>query len=356
MKRFISILLVLLLFCGCFPEQPYDLLPTENATYSVGSPARYWDTGYFGNLVVDNLTIAGVPVGGDNVTGTGTTGKLAKWTASDKIGNAANTDTEVASAVTLKHTQGTDTTLGTQTADLNMGTKAITNVGLVDGVDVSALSENSTWYTLYSRTGQAIIPLHNWYTAVTGSGGYAASGPTRIFCNLGATTNSSSLEAFWPMSLGSTQQISYGNSFKTIWKAFTVCHNDPTNTTSRLGYRNQVLPTVSTLAAAGVEIYVTGASNRLWLCTHNGATLTTLDTGYDLIAFRPYDIEFVFTTGTRFEVFVNGVSRGSITTNLPAGNTQAMGWFGTIRSGGTDVNVYAGSTLGIPATFTTYLP
>jgi hypothetical protein len=138
MKRFISILFALLLLCGCFPEQPYDLLPTENSTYSVGSPARYWSNGYFGNLVVDNLTLAGIPVGGDNVTGAGTVGKMAKWTAADKIGNAINTDTEVASAVTLKHTQGTDTTLGTQTADLNMGTKAITNVGTVDGVDVSA--------------------------------------------------------------------------------------------------------------------------------------------------------------------------------------------------------------------------
>lgn len=38
------------------------------------------------------------------------------------------------------HTQGTDTTLGVQTADLNMGTHDITNVGLVDGVDISTLS------------------------------------------------------------------------------------------------------------------------------------------------------------------------------------------------------------------------
>jgi len=44
------------------------------------------------------------------------------------------------SAVPITHTQGTDTSLGIQIADLNMGTHDITNVGLVDGVDISTLA------------------------------------------------------------------------------------------------------------------------------------------------------------------------------------------------------------------------
>ena len=74
----------------------------------------------------------------ENLTGRGTSAYLTKWSGASTIVSATNTDSDVSDAVTKKHTQGTDTTLGTQTADLNMGTKAIINVGNVDGVDVSS--------------------------------------------------------------------------------------------------------------------------------------------------------------------------------------------------------------------------
>ena len=47
----------------------------------------------------------------------------------------------------LSHTQGTDTTLGIQTVNLDMGGFAITNVGNVDGVDVSGLSSTVSTHT-----------------------------------------------------------------------------------------------------------------------------------------------------------------------------------------------------------------
>lgn len=46
------------------------------------------------------------------VTGSGTSGKLAKWTGTYTQGDATNTDTEVADAVTKKHAKDGDTALG----------------------------------------------------------------------------------------------------------------------------------------------------------------------------------------------------------------------------------------------------
>lgn len=224
--------------------------------------------------------------------------------------------------------------------------------------ELNLVDDDIFWYLAYARPGLAIVPLHNWYNVRTGTGNVSQNGPTRLASYLGATTLSSCLQAFWPTMMGLVQQVDFDESFRTVWKAYTLRHNiDPTNMTSRLGYRGQVLPSMTTLAHKGVEIYVTGASRRLWLCTHNGATLTTLDTAWDLTNDTPYNIEFVFTPATSFEVFFDGVSKGEITANLPTGGgTQIMGWFGSIRDGGADTTLYMGSTMGIPGLYTDYRP
>lgn len=63
------------------------------------------------------------------------------------------------------HIQGADTTLGIQTADANWGGFGITNVGLVDGVDISASvhAQNTDW-TLLNATGGVNL-IHNGYIA-----------------------------------------------------------------------------------------------------------------------------------------------------------------------------------------------
>jgi hypothetical protein len=92
----------------------------------------------------------------DNTTGVGTNNYIVKWTGTSTQGNATNTDTQVSDAVGKAHMQGTDTSLGTLGADLNMGVNDITNVGLVDGVDVSAISlsdATQTFLALNEPTG-----------------------------------------------------------------------------------------------------------------------------------------------------------------------------------------------------------
>jgi len=67
-------------------------------------------------------------------TGTFTAGKMAKINnVTGIIEQGTNTDTDVADAVTKKHSQNTDTALGTQTQNLNMGTHKI--IGVVDPVN-----------------------------------------------------------------------------------------------------------------------------------------------------------------------------------------------------------------------------
>ena len=66
----------------------------------------------------------------DDHTSTATPGKVLKADANGLPVDATNTDTDVADAVTKKHTQGTDTTLGTMTADVAMGTHKLTGLSV----------------------------------------------------------------------------------------------------------------------------------------------------------------------------------------------------------------------------------
>jgi len=68
---------------------------------------------------------------------------------------------DISTLAGTSHVQGTDTTLGIQTADANWGGFDITNVGLVDGVDISASvhAQNTDW-TLKDSAGGANL-IHN---------------------------------------------------------------------------------------------------------------------------------------------------------------------------------------------------
>lgn len=144
-----------------------NLTPVKSLIHYVGSPTYVWNGGYFANLTTNYLnlfntntnisrdgagnmiftdavsgtkTLADLTVGsGGNVTGSGTLNQMARWTSSSTIGSATNTDAQVSAAVTASHAQNTDTALGVLGADLNMGGNSITNVNLVDGIDVSTL-------------------------------------------------------------------------------------------------------------------------------------------------------------------------------------------------------------------------
>jgi len=63
-------------------------------------------------------------------TSTATPGQVLKADANGLPVDATNTDAEVSDAVTKKHTQGTDTTLGTMTADVAMGTHKLTGLSV----------------------------------------------------------------------------------------------------------------------------------------------------------------------------------------------------------------------------------
>ena len=72
------------------------------------------------------------------------------------------TGAAIGGAIANSHVQGTDTTLGIMSADINMGTNDITNVGLVDGVDVSGIggsshAQNTDWTLKDSAGGANLI-------------------------------------------------------------------------------------------------------------------------------------------------------------------------------------------------------
>lgn len=63
-----------------------DVVPCANNTYSLGSPARWWENLYVGNLVGWNITSSSGPVG--NVTGVGVAGTIPEWISASALGNS----------------------------------------------------------------------------------------------------------------------------------------------------------------------------------------------------------------------------------------------------------------------------
>lgn len=122
--RFIFPLIALVSILGvsaCTQTSPYpedmwtqNIYPGISNTYNVGSPTYMYANGYFTNLFV-----GGLPVG-DNVTGTGTVGRLVQWSGVSSIANATNTDVQVANAVGAAHTQNTDWTLRIAAGGVNL--------------------------------------------------------------------------------------------------------------------------------------------------------------------------------------------------------------------------------------------
>ena len=145
----------------------------------------------------------------ENLTGRGTSAYLTKWSGASTIVSATNTDSDVSDAVTKKHTQGTDTTLGTQTSDLNMGTKAITNVGTVDGVDVSGHASRHQWLGAdpvniiklwLTSPVVGISPLDGFTSTPSGTGSGYGTG-VDFYIATGATNTSSMGYVAWAYSL-----------------------------------------------------------------------------------------------------------------------------------------------------------
>jgi len=93
----------------------------------------------------------------------GVTGTIAD--VSD-IAVDANLSAAGQDAIAATHTQGTDTTLGAQAENLDMGGFAITAVGNVDGVDVSGLSSTVSGHTTAIGTLQGLSHTQGTDTAL----------------------------------------------------------------------------------------------------------------------------------------------------------------------------------------------
>ena len=122
MKKLIcGLLLSFLLFTGCIDPVPFagnqqaygSIVPNQDVTFNLGSPTNRWH-----NIYVENVITAG---GG--LTHTQNTDQFLDFGGASQVAVA-----DVKDAVTKKHTQGTDTTLGAMSASINMNTHQIVSV------------------------------------------------------------------------------------------------------------------------------------------------------------------------------------------------------------------------------------
>lgn len=182
----LAVLLIASSGCMCNVSDGYvysdcygNIIPCSNSTSNLGSTTRYWDTIYVENIVGatsggassfldltdtpnsyvgsagdfvrvnlagNALEFVGLAGGGDMLQATydvDADNIVDKAENVDDGAGNASTAAQVKTAVTNSHVQGSDTTLGTQAENLDMGGFAITNVGNVDGVDVSAIGAAS---------------------------------------------------------------------------------------------------------------------------------------------------------------------------------------------------------------------
>jgi hypothetical protein len=252
----LATLILIMPLASCYPE-----------TYISGSAVPLGSGGS------DNITI----------TGSGTAGNLAQWLVANELGDATNTDAQVAAtvaashtrshaitsaldhtsgatpgqmlqadanglpvdatnsnavvnaAVVLAHAQNTDTSLGVQGVDLNMGGNDITNVGLVDGVDVSGHTHASGG----ANGGQLTSPLVNEAVALTA---------TATNLNLVDDTNfimelvRRTYGVFLPLPLYSNLTVTGSGAGWSIWGNNVI---SPGGTTGSTAYEYSVLPTLS---------------------------------------------------------------------------------------------------------------
>ena len=91
----------------------------------------------------------GIPAG-TGVTGSGTAGKLLQWLTADSATDATNTDTDVADAVTKKHTQNTDQYVDYGGANQSTA-QEIRNA--IDGVNVDGGFSNAVYLTTQKFDG-----------------------------------------------------------------------------------------------------------------------------------------------------------------------------------------------------------
>ncbi len=94
--------------------------------------------------------------------GSGTAGRITKFITTSTVGNATNTDTDVADAVTKKHTQGTDQKLD------DGGVSEVTAAEVKSAVDDTHSHSNKT--TLDATEEAFTTVLKAVYDALSGSG------------------------------------------------------------------------------------------------------------------------------------------------------------------------------------------
>jgi hypothetical protein len=193
-----------------------------------------------------------------------------------------------------------------------------------------------------------------WYTATIGSASVAQL-PIYISIASGATTLSSASAYTHPVGLSQyVQSIDWTCAFKFYLKGFTVTLNDPANENAWVHFVQTTTFPIGNLTARGIGLRVgykdAGSPRELYICSHDGAAYSELDTGVNLTTDAVYSVEIVWTPGVSIQAYLNGVLAGTKTTNLPSG-TGGASRFGMAfqRSGGSDTHAYDGIKLYYPA-------
>jgi hypothetical protein len=300
MKRVLVLIIGLLaiISMACFPETittvsgtvntAGNLLPSSAATFNIGSPALQWANGYFS--------------GGVNATG----GTLTNTTlTTPTIGNFTNANHTHASAA-----QGGQLTNPQINENVAM-TVTSTNLNLVD--------DNDYLFKLQNRDFPLLLIINNVTAANVGSGGSYGSLNGRVIYT-GVTASSSAINN------GTMAGLQRGNGSYINWaKSFTllmsiVRGNSDVQSVHRIQFKEA---TTATDISAGKGFGIKIVNYDLYGELYDGTTSTITTLATAMTNFGHYDIKVVWTPTVSMEYFVNGVSKLTITTNLPTGANTA---------------------------------
>jgi hypothetical protein len=275
-------------------------------------------------------------------TSAATPGKMLKADANGLPIDASNTDAEVASAVSLKHTQGTDTALGavgTKDPPIDADKVLERNSAAGDALVTTTWTQIKAFLKTYFDTIYAALThasRHQWlgadqvnikdlffqFVALYYKLWSDLNGFTSLVSGSGSNTTGFSYLSLWT---GATiNSVAGAYATQNYWLAYSdgnyryrvMARHNPQSVTTTSEYWFGILNVPATPSYTQKHIAFQILNGEIWASCGDGVNGTQVDTGVALGATGTADLYFKYM-GSDIKYYVGGVLKATITTNRP---------------------------------------
>ena len=318
-----------------------DALVTSTWTQIKAFLKTYFDTIY-GAIALAHTRLHSITSTLDH-SSTATSGKMLKANANGLPIDATNTDAEVASAVSLKHTQGTDTALGavgTKNPPIDADKALYRDSTAADALVTSTWTQIKAFLKTYFDTCYAALThasRHQWlgddalnikdlffefqalyyklWTDLTGFTSLASGSGSNTtgfaYLNMQTGTTSGSKAGAYATQTTYIHYPSANGRFRLM--AFHNPQSALTNSEAWFGFLYD--PTTPSYTQKHVAFQI--LNGRLWASCGDGTNGTQVDTGVDVTQYSSHRL-YIKYMADDIKYYDSGVLKATITTNRPS--------------------------------------